>query len=70
MEPCSIEPVPQHVEVEISVTAQPLALVDAHFGDVALILSAHESFKTHGMAEGPISGLSRLIGSRCCLVLT
>ncbi len=40
------------VEIHISEAAQPLALVDAQRGDVALILTAHESVQTHGMARG------------------
>ena len=42
------------VEVHISEAAQPLALVDAQGGEVALILTAHESVQTHRMAEGEL----------------
>ena len=39
------------MEIEITPTAEPLALVDAQLGDVAVILTAHEAPKAHRMRE-------------------
>ena len=39
------------MEVEITETAKPLTLIDTHFRDVAVILSAHKAFKAHGMRD-------------------